>query len=277
MSRIQERWIPVFFFLFFATGAIAQSNVDFLEKVQKYQDAVKLDRTGEFPDLIDTSTFNTDDYFYFFNKLSLPTGSKLQYVFYDDKLGGCPILYLKNDSIKIENYLERKLGEYVKRYNLDKSKITQEFIDFKKYEILCGFASLPSKSARNNLTPKDSKKGYLQFLFFYQFGELFALKWHSNYGQKSVIFSKDEMKRRYDYYRGTDSFTCDMEKFENLLKLNPKPKIKMKKGICLITWYEIATHHGIYKRSYEISRLSPHSVVKTEDVEILKINTEFIY
>lgn len=265
----------ILLFLIVINDVIAQENIDFIKKVQMVQDSVKLIRTDKFPDLIDTSTFNIDNYFQFFDKLSLPTGSKIQYIFCDNKLGGYPILYVKNDSVKIENYLEKKLGEYVKKYNLDKSNVTQEFIDFKKYEYLCGFASI--HNARKYVIPEDNETGYLQFLFFNEFGEQFALKWHTNYDQKSVIFSKDEIKRLYNYFLETDLFSCDIGKFEKLFKINPKPKIQMKKKMCKITWYEIATHHGIYKCTYEISRSIPHTIEKKEDIEILKINAEFIY
>ena len=212
----------IFIFSFFVLDAVAQKNIDFIEKVQNYQDSVKLIRTGEFPDLIDTITFDIDIYFKFFDKLSLPPDSKIQCIFCDEQLGGSPILYIKKDSIKMEYYLERKIGEYIKKHNLDESKMTKEFIDSKKYEYLCGFAS--TSDAKKYIIPEDNETGYLQFLFFNQFGEQFALKWHANYGQKSVIVSNDEIKRLYNYYMGTDLFSCDMEKFEKLLNLNLSPK-----------------------------------------------------
>jgi len=275
MTKTILRAKMIFIFFFFANGVIAQKNIAFLEKIQAYQDSVKLIMTGEFPDQIDTSTFNINNYFRFFDNLSLPTDSKLQYIFCDDKLSGNPILFVKKDSIKMENYWKRKFGEYIKQYNLDKNNINQEFINSMKNEILCRFAA--TFNARKFIIPEDSEVGYLQFLFFNQFGEQFALKWHSNYGQKSVIFSKSEMGRHFNYYSGTDLFSCDLEKFKTLLRINPKPKIKMKKDNCLITWYEIATHSGIYKRTYEIKRSTPYSIEKIEDIKILKINREFIY
>lgn len=265
----------IFIFSFFVSGVVAQNNIDFIGKVQIYQDSIRLIKQEECPDLIDTLTFDIDFYFKLFDKLSLPTDSKIRYIFIDEKTGGAPILYIIKDSINLENYMEMEFEEYVRRHQLDKSEITQEFIDFKKYEILCGFASV--NNARKFVIPEDNESGYLQFLFFYHFGEDFALKWHANYGKKSVIFSNDEIKRLYNYYLETDLFYCDLTKFEKLLKLNPTPIIIMKENSCIVTWYEIYTHHGIYKRTYEISRYSPYKIDKKEDIEILKINANFIY
>lgn len=277
VKEVLERMAMILFLSFFTSVINAQSNIDFLKKIQEYQDFVKTERTEQFPDLIDTSTFNIVTYLQFFDKLILSPDLECHYLFIDERTGGCPVLYVNSKSFKTEKYVEQEFKKYIEHKGIDKNKITPEFEDFKKYEILCGFATDSINLAKNNLTPKDGKDGYLQFLFFNNFGEEFAFKWHSNYGQKSVIFSNDEINRLYNYYLDTDLFSCDMEKFEKLLNLNPSPIIKMKKRSCLITWYEIATHHGIYKRSYEISRSAPYTIEKKEDVEMLKINTEFIY
>lgn len=272
---VLQRLKMTFLFSIFGIGVVAQNNIEFIEKVQKYQDSVKLKRTGEFPDLIDTSTFNINKYLNYFDKLNLPTGSKCYCVFEDSKLHGSPILYLKNDSLDIGNYIERKFEEYIKRHNIGKSKITREFIDFQKHGILCGFALI--YNANKYIIPEDNEAGYLQFLFFKQFGDQFALKWHSYYGQKSIIFSNSEMERLFNYYSTTDLFSCAIENFESLLEINPEPIIELRKDKCVITWYEIRTHFGIHKMTYEISRFTPYTIEKKEDIKILDINMEFIY
>jgi hypothetical protein len=68
-----------------------------------------------------------------------------------------------------------------------------------------------------------------------------------------------------------------MEDFEKLLRIKPTPIIEMRKDKCVITWYEIRTHTGIHRMTYEISRLSPFTIKTMEDIELLKINMEFIY
>ena len=85
------------------------------------------------------------------------------------------------------------------------------------------------------------------------------------------------MKRHYNYFFNTDLFSCELNKFKKLLKTNPKPIVKMKKNKCIVTWYEIETHHGIYKRTYEIDRFLPYHILKITDNKILTINPEFIY
>lgn len=262
-------------FLFFVNGIVAQNSIGFIERVQKYKDSVKLIRNRQSPDLIDTSTFSINKYLQYFDKLSFPIGLKCHCVFEDKIMGGFPILYVKKNSFKMERYLEKKFREFIKQNNFDKNKITQRLIDFQKNDILCEFAKI--NNARKYVIPEDDEAGYLQYLFFNQLGEQFVLKWHSNYGKCSVIFSDNEMKRLYNYYLKTDLFTCKIEEFAKLLEINPTPIIEMRNDKCVITWYEIRTHFGIHKMTYEISRSSPFTIETKEDIEILKINMEFVY
>jgi hypothetical protein len=265
----------IFLLLFFVNGIVAQNSFGFIEKVQKYQDSVKLIRNGQSPDVIDTSTFNINKYLQYFDKLSFPTGLKCHYVFWDGGMGGYPILYVITDSFKMEPYLENKIREFIEQYNIEENKITPRLIDFQKNDFICKFAK--SNNAGKYVIPEDNKEGYLQYLFFNQLGNQFALKWHSNYGEASIIFSENEMKRLYNYYLKTDLYTCDIEEFAKLLEINPAPIIEMRNDKCVITWYDIRTHFGIHKMKYEISRSSPFAIETKEDIELLKINMEFMY
>ena len=277
MKLIRERVIMVLLFSFFATSVISQNNIDFLRTVKAYQDSVKLVAPWQTPNVIDTTTFNINTYLRIFNKLKLPAGLKCQYAYENNGTSGNPILYVVKDSFDLESYLEKETREYFKQINFDITKITPEETKlFKRVHSLYGFAY--QNSVKKFILPEDSEAGYLQYLYFNQFGEEFALKWHSYAGQKSVIFSTDELKRLYNsYLKRTDSFSYDKEKFKGLLNLNTSPIIEMKKSSCLITWYEIIIHAGIYKKTYEISRSAPYTVEQKENIKILEINADFIY
>jgi len=277
MKLIRERVIMILLFSVFTTSVSSQNSIDFLRSVKKYQDSVKLVMPSQIPDIIDTTTFNINTYLRIFDKLKLPPGLKCQYAYRDDVDSGDPMLYVVKDSFDLESYLEKETREFFKQNNYDTTKITPKQTKFiKRIIALYGFAY--QNGAKEFIQPEDSEAGYLQYLYFNQFGEEFALKWHSYAGQKSVIFSTDELKRLYNsYLKRTDSFSYDKEKFKGLLNLNTSPIIEMKKSSCLITWYEIIIHAGIYKRTYEISRSAPYTVVKKEDIKILEINADFIF
>jgi len=276
MKLIRERVILILLFSVFTTSLIAQSNIDFLRTVKTYQDSVKLVTPRQTPQIIDTTTFNINTYLRIFNKLKLPSDLKCQYTYRYDGTSGDPMLYVVKDSFDLESYLEKECWKFFKRNNFDTTNITPKTTNlFKRIVSLYGYAY--EYNAKKYIIPEDSKAGYLQYLYFNQFGEVFALYWHSAAGQKSVIYSNNELKQFYNNYLKTDLFSYDKEKFKGLLNLNPSPIIEMGKNSCLITWYEIMTHSGIYKRTYEISRSTPYTVVKKEDIKILEINADFLY
>jgi hypothetical protein len=262
-------------------SAYCQSNSTFIKRVKSYRDHVKLKRQNRSKDfLIDTSTFNLSTYFGMFDKLVINPNKKLYYAFCDYGTYGQPALYVKHDSLIMENYIEQYLDKIYGEIGMHKTKIKEEINDFRRNEILFGFAEDPMNKARNNITPDDSKIGYLQYLYFYLFGENFALKWHSNYGKGNVIFSKEEMKRLYDYYKTTDDFTFeekDLEEVKKLLSKKFKPKIKLTNKNCTISWYENYLHDGFYKMTYDIERQAPFRVEKKEEIKIASPKYGLVY
>ena len=276
MKPILERVTMILLFLFLTSTVVSQKKINFLKAVKMYQDSVKIVKPSQIPDIIDTTTFDIDKYLRIFNKLKLPPGLKCQYLYHDDQTSGYPILYIVKDTFDMESYLNREYIKRIRRDNIDTTTFTPKNTKFlKDVFVLDGFAY--QNNAKKIIIPEDSKAGYLQYLFFNQFGEEFALKWHSNFGQKSVIFSKSELKRLYNYYLVSELFTFDRKEFETLLNGNIRPIIVMNKNSCLITWYEIMTHSGIYKRTYEISRALPYTIEQKENVKIIEINAEFIF
>jgi len=56
------------------------------------------------------------------------------------------------------------------------------------------YARDPRNRLCNNIIPDDSREGYLQYLFFHQMGEQFALFWHSYYEEKTVLCDKKDVE-----------------------------------------------------------------------------------
>lgn len=270
MKLIRERVIMVLLFSFFTTNVSSQDNIDFLRTVKQYQDSVKF--VWQIPPTIDTTTFNINTYLRLFNKLKLPSGFRCQYTYRYDSPSGTPLLYVVKDSFDLESYLNREYREYIKQRNIDTTTFTPKNTKFfKQVFVFYGFAY--QNSVKKFILPEDSEAGYLQYLYFNQFGEEFATNWYPY----SVIFSNDELNRLYKFYLNDKHFIYDNEKFKDLLKLNPSPIIEMGKNSCLIAWYEIMANTGIFKRTYEISRSTPYTIVKKEYVKILDIYDDRIY
>jgi len=245
-----------------------QPPCNFIEKVQNYQDSVKL-ISGPSGDQIDTYTFNLEIYLRFFNNLSFPKGMACGYAYLDNFLDGNPYLYVLEDSINLDGYIDKHIPQ--KNYHNNKRK------EQARLTALYKFLNDSTRRAKFNITPEDSQDGYLQYLFFYIMGEQFALKWHSNYDEKFIICSNEGIYKVIRDYQKSKSFDTNIDELKNLNLINPEPIIILKTDYCLITWIEINTHFGIHRRTYRISRLTPYKIDLLEDMKLVTINPNFFY
>ena len=139
------------------------------------------------------------------------------------------------------------------------------------------FLNDSSNRAFNHVIPDDTDIGFLQYLFFCEFGEIFALKWHSNYKNKSIITSKKDILEIIKFYTNNELYDTNKNEIKNLLKLNFTPTVHFNLNDCLITWYEFEEHNGIYKRTYRINRKQPYVFNLTENKKLTRISANFMY
>jgi hypothetical protein len=279
-NRITKTMTLVIFLISY-NCVFSQSSSIFIKNVKTYQDLVKIKR-HERPkkDVIDTTTFDLGIYFGMFDKLHIKPNYKLHYLFIDDFTSGFPVIYVKHDTLILVSYVEQYLDNYYARVGVDRTKITEETNEFRRVEILYGFAHDTINKAKNNIIPDDSKMGYLQYLYFNLFGDNFALKWHANYWRGNVIFSKDEMKRYFDFYTTNDDYKIDgpeLEILNNLLDETFEPVITRNNSYYEITWHEWFLFRGIFKRTYTIKRYPPFNISKITDEEIVSPCYNIIY
>jgi hypothetical protein len=241
--------------------AKSQDYCDFIENVQKYQDSVKLKHIGDY-DFLDSETFDIDKYLSSFDNIVIEKGYKIGVYFFDNFLDGNPYLYaLKND----------------------------ERLYDKNHKSLYIFLNKPEIRAKNHIVPKDSEIGFLQYLFFYEMGEQFALKWHSNYNEKFILCSKkklDEVIKEFKKYNQTQTgeneteipaFKVDLQALNKIAQIHPAVEIELTNEFCAITWIEYRTHSGIYQCKYRIQRQFPFKIEKINEEQLLEITIGFLY
>jgi hypothetical protein len=268
MKRNIFQFVTLIFFASMPLIAKTQNCCDFIQKVHKYQDSVKIKSAGNY-DIIDSTTFDIKTYLAFFDNIDVVQGMKINVYFFDNFLDGNPYLYALKETQSLESVIDSLSGKRRKR-NTDISRM-------KENELLYRFLNDSSSKAKNYLKPQNTDEGFLQYLFFSEMGEQFALKWHSNYNEKYVICSSDMLKDVIAEYSDSKRFSVDSVSLLGLEKLSPKPTIESNSDHYSITWIEIRTHSGIYKCSYQINRRNPYYIVKTKEERLLEIYLDFLY
>ncbi len=267
----------------------AQNYCDFIKKVQAYQDSVEICRdtsetnTYYMPNIIDSSTFDIDVYMQMFDKLKIRQGFECSVYFADYFLDGTPIIYVKEKDFDLNKYIGQKI--------IEKNVPNKDSVENNRRLFFNNFLDNPQRRAFNNVTPDNTEEGFLQYLLFNQMGELFALKWHSLEAQRYVICSDSEMIKIIEDYKdnnysfmgfGTEKPSFQLFTFKiidsiNLFEIDSYIKIKMLPDKCFITWYELETHHGIFRRTYLIYKTAPYLVEKVFEEKLANINMNFNY
>jgi hypothetical protein len=253
--------IQITIFLSISLIANSQDYCDFIQNVQNYQDSVILKYNGDC-DVIDSETFDINTYLSSFDKIDVEKDYKIGVYFFDNFLDGKPYLYaLKNDQV-LNDRNKRSLYKYLNQ---------------------------PEISAKNHIVPNDSDEGFLQYLFFHEMGDQFALKWHSNYNEKFIICTKKKLEEVINEFKKcnqpqtgeneteTPAFQVDLQELNKLTEINPNVEIELTNEFCTITWIEDRTHIGIYKCKYKIQRQFPYKIERINEEQILKITIGFFY
>ncbi len=227
----------------------SQDYCKFIENIQNYQDSVKLKSNGEHQ-TIDSNSFNVHTYLSYFDNVTIENGFKIDVYFFDNFLDGNPYLYALKENQKIDNKDKESL------YNILNKKELR---------------------AKNHIIPKDSIVGFIQYLFFSEMGEQFALKWHSNYNQKRIVCSSEALSRVINELSKSEMFTTDSTGLMKLKEVPPEIVIEKSDKDYTVTWIENRTHSGIFKCSYQINRHRPYDIIKTKEDKLLQIYLNFIY
>ena len=244
-----SRPIIIVFILFLTLNLKSQDFCGFIQNVQAYQDAVKL-KEIQNRNILDPNTFDIEHYLSFFDNITIEKGYKIDVYYMDRSIDGYPYLY----AIKKHKFSNKK--------NINSLE-----------EIL----NQPENRAKNHIFPKDSKLGYLQFLFFYKMGEQFALYWHANYGECRIVCTKNKIDAIIEELTISKDFLTLPKELSKLKDINPEIKIEYDDKYCNITWIEYRTHSGIYQCTYQIERNGSYEIKRTSEIVLVHIDIGFIY
>ena len=279
----------LFFIIFFLKFIILKSQVyiDFIERIQNYKETVQLtlsnimDNDLAYKD-IDTSTFNIKTYMAMYPAIEIGRkGIVFDYYYYDNVLDGKPYIYVKNKKFNLIKYVNQMADERSLKGN--------ERLNF-TLRSLHWFLLDPKYSAKNNVYPINTEEGYFQYLYFYEFGEQFAVKWHANYERKHVIITKQEINKILEQYfeqmQYTDSMMnesveeivyCDTVTLQSFLLTDSIVSIQFNTDAVRIKWLEFENWRGLFERTYKILRTKPYHVELINEKHVVKIQRSYLY
>jgi hypothetical protein len=249
-------YILYLIFFFFYSFVYCQNYVEYINKIQKYKENIKIKYSKETQiRYIDTTTFNINEYMQMFDLLKFKDTTKnycFYYFYIDYQCSAYPRIIVKEKDINFQNNL----------YILNRG----EKIDF-NYQL---YKTL----AKDFLIPENSYMGYLQYLYFYELGNKFLFYGYASHQDKSIITSKKEKKKAIrKLYKQNFSIYDKSKEFDNI-DFAPKVNFTEDNEYCEIEWVE-KRYEGIYKCRYKISR-TDFNINKTFEKKLLKIRANFM-
>jgi len=282
---MKAKILLLIFFLFYFAISKSQVNIDFIEKIQNYKETVKVSPTSSFyNDYIDTSTFNIKTYMAKYSALKMDKkGYIYDYYYYDNFLDGRPFIYVRPQKFNLTNHINKKANK-IKL----KGKEREEFIRRGLYY----FLEDSCNKANKNVFPEDTEEGFLQYLYFYEFGENFALKWHARYKKKHVITTNQEiekiLKQCTEQLSNTDTINdergqfrvevddCDTIALQKFLLLGSLISVQFNIDNVVVKWLE-SDRWGIFERTYKIMRAKPYHIELIDEERLVKFQNLAIY
>ncbi len=310
--------ITIFVLFLNIIPGVAQPNaVEFIKKVQTYQDSIKTtydEDTGKRQ----LGSFDFNKYMQMFNALKIKDSHDVfDYFYIGNRVFGNPFIYIKKPDFDLIRHFKATMknpedesegmslmqmlnsilmGSVIPQNteNLSPSERAQYFLNDSTLSKNTEWMSLQQKvlnfltdstnKACNNVIPEDTKEGYMQYLFFHEYGEQFALAGHSLQKKRTIVCSETEVEEIAKRCAGMkcdknvpqeECCECDSIALAETLRTGVSPIIEMREDGCFITLYEKDTS-GLFKETFQVMRSQPYKVILRDKKEIFSISTYYM-
>jgi hypothetical protein len=257
--------------------------MNFIEKIQDYKEKVKIVFNAQSErSSIDPGTFNIKTYMAMYPAIKIQNKNYLfDYYYYDIFTEGKPYIYVRNKKFNVVRHIYKKAD----KRNLQ-GRVREVFIRWKLSE----FVADSCNKASNNVYPKETDEGYLQYLYFNNFGEIFALRWHADYNNKKVISNKQEianlLQQYYEQKKDLDEInntlmtifvSCDTTELQHFLLSDSICSLQFNSDAVIIRWIELEDWGGVFERTYKIMRNNPYPIELINERRLMEITKNFIH
>lgn len=176
--------------------------------------------------------FNANRYFSVLDRLSMPPGYVLDYVYFSCSSGGEPIVYARR-------------------------KDQSPYRTYSEYEAAGGEFALPESQYGFvvNVRVDGSAEGYFQFVVLRVMGSQFYLDWHAAYNDDRIICDRAKLEELH---------LMDEDVGVQAQDLDFQPSVAFREDCVLVRVVVFTNWGGFLQRSYTIHRDFPHRILEEE-------------
>lgn len=225
---------------------------EFITKISDYQSKIEIEYSEEDA-FIDKTTFDIEEYFSLYNKLTIDSLYKIDYYYFYFGDGGRPLLLALEKNEELDTILNYFVSYPPRIVNFNDKTTRERHVSFDFFDYADSVLNPISK-----IRIEDSELGYFQYLVFYLQGDNFGLFWHSNYSGLVLINSEKALNEFLNIESDFTDFTREQKK--NIKQINPEPMIIMTDDSCYINIVEFNAWEGFVRTKFSINRIYPHNV-----------------
>lgn len=250
----------------------AQAAVDRLIALQEpHKHLTDLWESGKWKPKEDTNLtsllrteFQVDAILSAFPKLSLLPKTTLDYVYYQNNIGGWPVLYSRPaDAAPFDTFEE----------------LTNAMPQAQSRGMLTNTWSQGFGFYLDSIRADGSADSYFQLITLYLMGDQFFHLWHDGYHDERIICTKSGLDA---FFQKSDSHISDFDRRipddvrEAAYALQLSPQVNFQTDTVLISVVIFTNWGGFQRRIYTISRRFPHRLLNEDRQELINYTCGYV-
>lgn len=202
--------------------------------------------TEEKPFRLD-SDFNPNSYFRVLAHLKLISGYKLDYIYYNDELGGLPLVYArKSSSAPIQSY-----SELLKSFG-------EEIADERSYGELRHRYDYMEK-IQIDKTPES----YFEFVTIAFLGDQFYLSWHGKYNDEKILCDSSD-QQYFDTELGGIKIEFPQDVKDRIEKIDFSPVVIVGENDVTVRFVTFTKWGGFFENVYVMDKDDPMQLINVQ-------------
>jgi len=172
--------------------------------------------------------FNVEDYFKIFTHLHLQAGWRINYMYTADVGGHYPVIIAYIDSMPVNiDSLKNRYNDFLGSIN---------FVNYIEY--------------LDHVVVDTTMTGFIQFVTLRIIGSQFALGWHANYNDETVVCTREAIDHLLDTY----NMKSDRGLLKDVKRIDPAPWAGTQDDYIIVRLVTFTKWGGFFEKKYYLSK-----------------------
>jgi hypothetical protein len=192
--------------------------------------------------------FDVMQYFTVLDHLSMQPGYILDYVYHFDGMGGYPVLYIRPDG----------QPPYATEADLPAAGGITNYMDY--------------------IQADGTPEGWFQFIVLSMTARRFYLFWHANYNDQSIVCDKAAVMMTVNAMNSMSGQPMPLKaRIQARFLQNVEPRIQTGDETVVVQVTTFTQWGGFYRRTYTLQRVFPHTILDSQEENLIPYDCGIVF